>query len=83
MSEFEVKGFWKWTWKEDIVSSDSTLSIAFSGWVDPDTALQESVKVKNQLVEESYISLGGGNENGRFTSSNIDKIVDAINTGKF
>ncbi|MEH2365499.1 carbohydrate-binding protein [Nostoc sp.] len=83
MSEIGVKGFWKWTWKEDTVPSDSTLSVAFSGWVEPDTALQESAKIKNQLVGESYISLGGGNENGRFTSSKIDTIIAAINSGKF
>ena len=83
MLDSETKGYWKWTWQESNVPSDSTLSVAFSGWINPDTALQESAKVKNQLVGETYISLGGGNQNGHFTSGAIDSIIAAIDNGSF
>ena len=83
VSEVEIKGFWYQTWQKSSVPSDSTLSIALSGWPNPDTALEESAKVRNQLVGEAYIGLGGGNANGRFTSSGVDIIVAAINNGRF
>lgn len=83
MLELEIKGFWDLTWEKGSAPSDSTLSIAFSGWTDPERAFRDSDMVKNQLVGEKYISLGGGNENGRFSSISIDKIIAAINSGEF
>ena len=79
----EMKGFWNWTWKDSSAPINSTMSIAFSGWTDPVTALQESDKIKDKLIGETYISFGGGNENGHFNSSSLDKIITAINDGKF
>jgi hypothetical protein len=35
------------------------------------------------LVGEKYIALGGGNANGKFDHSNIERIIAAINNGKF
>lgn len=57
--------------------------IAFSGWTDPTLALYESSLVYNQLPAMKWISLGGGNANGRFTLSSVNTIYNAIANGKF
>jgi hypothetical protein len=78
-----IKGYWHWTWSSSNAPADSTLSIAFSGWSDPDKALADSAPVKDKLVGDKYISLGGGNVNGKFDNSNIQRIIAAIENGKF
>ncbi|MDX8399778.1 MAG: LysM peptidoglycan-binding domain-containing protein [Gallionellaceae bacterium] len=80
----EVLGFWWWTWSGvNAAPSGTNLSIAFSGWTDPTTALQESANVKDKLQGSKYISLGGGNEDGAFTSASLTSITNAINAGDF
>lgn len=77
-------GFWRWTWSNSCTPPDgANLAIAFSGWSDPATALEDSVHVKNSLACRKYISLGGGNANGAFTSASLAALTDAINAGTF
>jgi len=58
------------------------LGVAFNGWADVDQALSASAQVVNSLVGVKYISAGGGNDNGKFTSARLDGWVNAINSGK-
>ena len=57
--------------------------MAFSGWVDPYQAIQESSGLFNKLPCNKWISLGGGNSKGRFSSSSLSTINNAINSGSF
>ncbi len=77
-------GYWFPTWEsEHPAPPDATTGIAFSGWPDPAQAIQDSSAIKNKLIGAEFISLGGGNASGRYNSSNLGAIADAINQGKF
>ncbi|OUR69861.1 hypothetical protein A9Q77_08105 [Marinomonas sp. 42_23_T18] len=77
----ENMGYWDCTWQGGNAPSNATLSLAFSGWVDVKSALEDSNTVLNNLVGCKYISFGGGNENGAFDSANLADLTDAINQG--
>ncbi|MBO3458588.1 beta/gamma crystallin family protein [Aetokthonos hydrillicola Thurmond2011] len=77
-----IKGYWDKTWSPGNPFTDATLGIAFSGWADLSQALSDSASVKNQLVGDKYISVGGGNANGRFDYSKIERIIAVINNGQ-
>jgi hypothetical protein len=73
-----------WTWQGGAsVPPDSNLGVAFSGWADPSLALSDSNNVYSRLPGRKYISLGGGNGNGRFTWSNLNSIQQFINNNAF
>lgn len=76
-------GYWAWTWTKAVIPTDTGISIAFSGWTDVTTALQQSTKIMHRLVGDKYICLGGGNQDGAFTRDNIQAITAAINNGEF
>lgn len=57
--------------------------IAFSGWADPWTAIQTSEAIHWKLPGTKYISLGGGNANGRFSQGTLDSITNAAYNGAF
>lgn len=57
--------------------------VAFNGWADPWKALDESWGTYDKLPGNKWISLGGGNGNGRFTWNNLNEINNAINGGSF
>ena len=76
-------GYWSWTWEHSKPLNDATLGIAFSGWSDISTALQQSNKIKDSLAGQKYISLGGGNKNGAFTADVLQSINSAIDHGTF
>ena len=78
-----VRGYWAWTWSHGQLPQDATLSIAFSGWSNPKTALSDSAGEKKKLTGKSYISLGGGNQNGAFSESVLTDILSFINNGEF
>jgi len=65
------------------VPSGTNLGVAFSGWVDPSTAISSSSTVKNSLPSPQYISLGGGNSNGAWTSALLSTVQSAISSGSF
>lgn len=80
----EVVGFWWWTWSETVTQpAGVNLSIAFSGWVDPATALSNSAPIMSSLQGSKYIALGGGNGNGAWTEAALTDITNAINAGDF
>lgn len=80
----DVTGIWWWTWSSLSAAPASTnLAIAFSGWTDPGTAVQQSANVKARLPGLKFISLGGGNGNGAFTSDALTAITAAIEAGRF
>lgn len=79
-----IKGYWDKTYEPSKPFSDSTLGIVFSGLADPDQALSESTKVKDMLVGDKYISLGGGiAPGGSFTQQILNSIITHINNGNF
>ncbi len=45
--------------------------------------MSESSSIKSKLPGTKYISLGGGDSDGRFTASRVNSITTAINDGKF
>jgi LysM repeat protein len=80
----EIVGFWWWTWSATSAATANTnLGIAFSGWTDPATALQNSAHIKNSLPGSKYIALGGGNSSGAFTHASLTSVTAAINAGSF
>ena len=79
----QVVGYWDWTWDHTPALPDANLGIAFSGWADVSTALEQSFGLKDSLVGSPFICLGGGNENGAFTADRLSAIQQAIKTESF
>lgn len=78
------RGHWQKTWDAPSTSfPNANLGFAFSGWPDPNSALEDSEKVYNNLEGEKIITVGGGNGNGRWTSSNLQSVIHAIRTDGF
>jgi hypothetical protein len=59
----------------------ANLGVAFSGWNDPQSALSDSGNVKDSLVGEKWIDAGGGNENGRWNTTLLQKWESLIKSG--
>eukprot|EP01126_Amoeba_proteus_P026417 TRINITY_DN2615_c0_g1_i1.p1 TRINITY_DN2615_c0_g1~~TRINITY_DN2615_c0_g1_i1.p1 ORF type:complete len:580 (+),score=68.60 TRINITY_DN2615_c0_g1_i1:35-1774(+) len=79
-----VVGIWWWTWSQMPQTPQGTnLGIAFSGWVDPSSALSDSQAVYSKLPGYKILSLGGGNANGRWTAPALNSIIQFINSGQF
>eukprot|EP01120_Amphizonella_sp_Union-15-10_P005963 TRINITY_DN1845_c0_g1_i1.p1 TRINITY_DN1845_c0_g1~~TRINITY_DN1845_c0_g1_i1.p1 ORF type:complete len:248 (-),score=52.83 TRINITY_DN1845_c0_g1_i1:116-817(-) len=77
-------GYWWWTWSSGGSPPPGTnIGIAFSGWINPQTAISQSNAIKDRLPGAKFISLGGGNANGAWTASAIQNINSAINRGEF
>lgn len=72
-------GYWDWTYESGSCPQNATIGIAFSGWTDVSTALQQSEAVTNELYGTKFICFGGGNENGAFSSQALTDITNAIN----
>jgi len=79
----QIRGIWYWTWSSNVQVGDSNLGVAFSGWVDPDQAISDSSRIINNLPGEKYIALGGGNGNGRWSATVLQKVSDYCSGGKF
>lgn len=83
-ADVQTSGFWWWTWSHAAAAPTGTsLGIAFSGWADPGTAVQQSAGLMKRLPGLKFISLGGGNSKGAFTSTCLGAITTAINAGIF
>jgi LysM repeat protein len=79
-----ITGFWWWTWSSNPTPpAGVNLSIAFSGWANPQTALQNSANIQNSLPGIKYICMGGGNSNGAWTVAAVNAVTSAINAGSF
>jgi len=57
--------------------------VAFSGWADASHALSDSAGVFSSLKGRKYISIGGGNANGRFSLAVVQKLERSINANDF
>jgi len=81
----QVVGFYWWTWDSGSVSppAGTNIGIAFSGWADPGKAVSDSSGVKGKLPGAKYISIGGGNDSGNWSSSVLSAVQNAINNGSF
>lgn len=79
----QVLGYWDWTWEASRAPAGATFGVAFNGWADPSQALSDSEDVYASLVGDKYISIGGGNNNGRFTRSSLDALVSKLKVGEF
>jgi len=76
-------GYWDWTWEASGAPAGATLGVAFNGWADPAQALSDSEDVRSLLVGKKYISIGGGNNNGRFTQARLDSLKSKLSAGDF
>ncbi len=77
------RGHWHRTDLGRIAPEQTTMSFAFSGWTDVDTALRQSAAIKDQLVGDQYICLGGGESNSAFNLCCVQAVTSAIRAGKF
>jgi len=80
-----TRGFYWWTWSGTSVTppSNTNMGIAFSGWTNPANATRDSQPIFSRLPNTKYISLGGGNANGRWSNSSLSSVTAAINNNTF
>jgi hypothetical protein len=79
-----VVAFWRWTWSSSSTPPVGTqISLAFSGWTDPDTALANSQRFLGKMPGANYLCLGGGTKDGSFTAASLQTVTAAIQAGKF
>jgi len=77
----EIVGYWDTTWNPVTPPQGANLGIAFSGWNDPQNAMVDSNKVKDSLVGDKWIDAGGGNKNGRWNTTLLQKWESLIKSG--
>jgi len=77
-------GYYRQTWAtpSNTLPPGMNIGIAFNGWVDPTTAVQQSSPVFSSLPNP-YISLGGGNDDGSWSVQSIADVNNAIAAGTF
>lgn len=75
-------GYWDWTYAAGDPPANATMSLAFSGWMDVDTVIENGQAVIDRLVGDKYICFGGGTSSGAFTSAAIQAITTAINAAE-
>lgn len=80
-------GYYEWTWSSSSSTvpplATATVAVAFSGWANVKKALQASKPILPSLQQggAAYISIGGGNANGRWTSKIISQLNRAVTKG--
>ncbi len=79
----ETIAYYAWTWSSATPPVGANMGIAFSGWVDPCRALEDSSRVYDSLVGQKVVSLGGGNESGSWNSTAIQTVIQSIQNGDF
>ncbi|MCE9687148.1 LysM peptidoglycan-binding domain-containing protein [Shewanella sp. AS16] len=82
VTDAEYRGYWAWTYSQSAVPANATMSMAFSGWADVQTALQDSAPKLAHLVGTKFLCVGGGNQSGAFTSANLTALTAAIQAGE-
>lgn len=83
VAEGTVIGYWDKTWAPGAAPQGATLGVAFNGWADPQSALDDSAAVRSSLVGTKYISIGGGNDNGAFSLARVQDLESKIKAGAF
>jgi len=78
-------GFYWWSWDTYTPSwpSGTNIGVAFSGYADAGSAISNSGGIKNSLPGNKYISIGGGNSAGSWTSSVLSSVTSNINSNAF
>ena len=72
-------GYYWWTWQEvSVPPSNTNIGICFSGDVRVSDALAQCASIKNKLPGKKFISIAGGDEDGRWTLGNITNLNNAI-----
>lgn len=71
-------GYWLWTYSSGDPLPGANIGVAFSGWANVDTALQDSASKLNQLAGKKFLCIGGGNSNGKMTASVLTSLNTAI-----
>lgn len=70
------QGWYKWTWSTAVNAPQGTNStVLFSGYADVQKALSNSASVKKIPGKTYYLSVGGGNVNGRFTAATLTQFI--------
>ena len=77
----DIIGYWDWTYDHTTPIPDANLGLAFSGWADVKTAIQQSHSLLGKLQGAQFICFGGGNENGAFNATRLAAINEAIQDG--
>ena len=74
-----MAGFYWWTWQDGTVPpSNTNVGICFSGSVGVSDALSQCQSIKNKLPGKKFISIAGGDGDGRWTLGNITNLNAAI-----
>lgn len=84
LPEAEYIGYWDWTYETSQPLVGANIGIAFSGWGNVGDAVSQSAHLKDQLLGEKFLSLGGGDKKtGPFTQAFLQEIEQAITDGTF
>ncbi|MCE7991431.1 MAG: LysM peptidoglycan-binding domain-containing protein [Roseivirga sp.] len=75
-------GYWLWTYSSGDPLPGANIGTAFSGWANVDTALADSAAKLGQLAGKKFLSIGGGNSNGAFSTTVLTGLNTAITAGK-
>jgi len=78
-----ILGYWDKTWAAGSAPRGANLGVAFNGWADAGHALSDSAGVYNSLTGTKYISIGGGNANGRFSLALVQDLERRIKANAF
>merc|ERR1719410_3311779 len=76
----EIIGYYSPVWAGSSGLSGATLGIAFSGWITPSQAVGYTGP---PLKGAQYVSVGGGNANGKFHAAGLEAVISGINDGTF
>eukprot|EP00746_Dinoflagellata_sp_MGD_P070390 gnl/MRDRNA2_/MRDRNA2_28830_c0_seq1.p1 gnl/MRDRNA2_/MRDRNA2_28830_c0~~gnl/MRDRNA2_/MRDRNA2_28830_c0_seq1.p1 ORF type:complete len:313 (+),score=45.81 gnl/MRDRNA2_/MRDRNA2_28830_c0_seq1:110-1048(+) len=79
----QVVGYYERTWAPSAPLPGASVAMAFSGWANCSLALRDSSKILIDLVGDKYITLGGGNKNGRFSVEILTDLTSLIKQGNF
>jgi len=63
--------------------SETNMGVAFSGYNDAQSAIDDSNGIQGKLQGEKYISIGGGDAAGRWTSQTVQKVTEYCSGKKF
>jgi len=81
----DVKGFYYWTWDTSKPNppAGTNLGVAFSGYANPNDAVKDSASIKGNLPGAKYISIGGGDSSGDWSTTVLSEVTNCINNGTF
>jgi hypothetical protein len=75
-----VQGYYDKTWAPRAAPAGTNLGVAFSGWARATRALSDAAVTFPSLVGSKYLSIGGGNGNGRWTLASITELNSQLST---